>query len=111
MDLEEIDIYAGNGVDSARDGDYWRTLVIAALSLRVPQGVSFLTTSGLLDARCIPLVVVANLRLGPRIKEGIVIMIVNVSNLVWATCQITNISGLFHFNVFFFLSTVHMNFS
>ena len=36
MDLEEIGINAGNWVDSARDGDYWRALVNSALSLRVP---------------------------------------------------------------------------
>ena len=36
MDLEEIDINAGNWVDSAQDRDYWRTLVNEALNLRVP---------------------------------------------------------------------------
>ena len=36
MDVEEIDINAGNWVDSARVRDYWRALVNAALSLRVP---------------------------------------------------------------------------
>ena len=36
MDLEEIDINAGNWVDSAQDGNYWRALVNAALNLRVP---------------------------------------------------------------------------
>ena len=36
MDLEEIGINAGNWVDSAQDRDYWRTLVNAALNLRVP---------------------------------------------------------------------------
>ena len=36
MDLEEIDISAGNWVDSAQDGNYWRVLVNAALNLRVP---------------------------------------------------------------------------
>ena len=35
MDLEEIGINAGNWVDSAEDRDYWRTLVNAALNLRV----------------------------------------------------------------------------
>ena len=30
MDLEEIDINAGNWVDSAQDRDYWRALVNAA---------------------------------------------------------------------------------
>ena len=36
MDLEEIGINAGNWVDSARDRNYWRALVNAALNLRVP---------------------------------------------------------------------------
>ena len=36
MDLEEMDINAGNLVDSAQDRDYWRALVNAALNLRVP---------------------------------------------------------------------------
>ena len=36
MDLEEIDINAGNWVDSAQDKNYRRALVNAALSLRVP---------------------------------------------------------------------------
>ena len=36
MDLEEIGINARNWVDSAQDRDYWRALVNAALSLRVP---------------------------------------------------------------------------
>ena len=36
MHLEEIGINAGNWVDSAHDKDYWRTLVNAALNLRVP---------------------------------------------------------------------------
>ena len=36
MDLEEIDINAGNWVDSAQDRDYWRSLVNAELKLRVP---------------------------------------------------------------------------
>ena len=36
MDLEEIDINAGNWVDSAQDRDNWRALVNAALILRVP---------------------------------------------------------------------------
>ena len=36
MDLEDICINAGNWVDSAQDRDYWRVLVNAALSLRVP---------------------------------------------------------------------------
>ena len=36
MELEEIGINAGNWVDSARDRNYWRALVNAALNLRVP---------------------------------------------------------------------------
>ena len=36
MDLEEIGINAGNLADSAKDKDYWRALVNAALNLRVP---------------------------------------------------------------------------
>ena len=36
MDLEEIDINAGNWVDSAQNRGYWRALVNAALNLRVP---------------------------------------------------------------------------
>ena len=36
MDLEEIGISAGNWVDLAQDGDFWRALVNAALNLRVP---------------------------------------------------------------------------
>ena len=36
MDFEEIGINAGNWVDSARDRDYWRALVNAALNFRVP---------------------------------------------------------------------------
>ena len=36
MDLEEIDINAGNWVDSAQDRDYWRDLVNVALNLQVP---------------------------------------------------------------------------
>ena len=36
MDLEEIGISTGNWVDSAQDRSYWRALVNAALSLRVP---------------------------------------------------------------------------
>ena len=35
MYLEEIDVNAGNWVDSAQDRNYWRTLVNAALNLRV----------------------------------------------------------------------------
>ena len=36
MDLEETGINAGNWVDSVQDRNYWRTLVNAALNLRVP---------------------------------------------------------------------------
>ena len=36
MDLEGIGINAGNWDDSARDRNYWRTLVNGALNLRVP---------------------------------------------------------------------------
>ena len=36
MDLEEIDLNAGNWVDSPQDRNYWRALVNAALNLRVP---------------------------------------------------------------------------
>ena len=35
MDLEEVGINAGNWVDSAQESNYWRTLVNAALNLRV----------------------------------------------------------------------------
>ena len=36
IDLEETGINAGNRVDSAKDRDYWTTLVNAALNLRIP---------------------------------------------------------------------------
>ena len=36
MDLEGMGVNAGNWVDSAQDRNYWRTLVNAALNLRVP---------------------------------------------------------------------------
>ena len=36
IDLEEIGINAGNWVGSTQDRNYWRTLVNAALNLRVP---------------------------------------------------------------------------
>ena len=36
MDLEEMGVNAGSWVDLAQDRDYWRTLVNAALNLRVP---------------------------------------------------------------------------
>ena len=35
MDLEEIVINAGNWFDSAKDRNYWRAFVNAALNLRV----------------------------------------------------------------------------
>ena len=35
MDLKEIDITTRNLVDSAKDNDYWKALVNAALNLRV----------------------------------------------------------------------------
>ena len=36
MDVKEIGINKRNRVDSAQDRDYWRSLVNAALNLRVP---------------------------------------------------------------------------
>jgi hypothetical protein len=36
MDLEEIGINTGNGIDSAQDRNYWRAFVNAALNLWVP---------------------------------------------------------------------------
>ena len=39
MDLEEIGINAENCVDSGQDRNYWRTLVNAALNLRVPYSM------------------------------------------------------------------------
>ena len=36
MDIEQIDINAGNWVNSAVDRNYWRALVNAALKLQVP---------------------------------------------------------------------------
>ena len=36
MDLKVIGISTKNWVDSAQDRDYWRTIVNAALNLRVP---------------------------------------------------------------------------
>ena len=35
MDLEEIEISAGNWVDTAQDKNYWRALVNEALNLGV----------------------------------------------------------------------------
>jgi hypothetical protein len=37
MDLKEIGINTRNLVDSAKDRDYWRALVNAALNLRVSK--------------------------------------------------------------------------
>ena len=39
MDLKEIGVYSRNWVDSAQGRDYWRSLVNAALNLRVPEAV------------------------------------------------------------------------
>ena len=39
MDLEEIGISAGNWVNSAQDGNYWRALVNATLNPRVPKAM------------------------------------------------------------------------
>ena len=36
MDLKETGINTRNWVDSAQDRDYWRSLAIVALNLRVP---------------------------------------------------------------------------
>ena len=36
VDLEDIGINEGNCVDLTQDRDYWRTLMNAALNLRVP---------------------------------------------------------------------------
>ena len=36
MDLKKLGITTRNWVDSAQDRDYWRSLVSAALNLRVP---------------------------------------------------------------------------
>ena len=45
MDLKEIGINTGNWLDSAQDRDYWRALVNAALNLRVPQTIEFVSLS------------------------------------------------------------------
>ena len=42
MDLEEIGINAGSWVDSAQDKNYRRSLVNAALNLRVPKAIEVL---------------------------------------------------------------------
>ena len=39
MNLEYIGIHAGNWVDSAQYNVYWRALLNASLSLRVPQAM------------------------------------------------------------------------
>ena len=39
MDRKEKCVSAGIWVDSAQDGDYWRTLVNAALKLRVSKAL------------------------------------------------------------------------
>ena len=36
LNFFKIDVDTMNWVDSAQDGDYWRVLVNAALTLRVP---------------------------------------------------------------------------
>ena len=43
IDLKEIYVSTRNWIDSARDRDFWRTLMNAALNLRVPitHGVSY----------------------------------------------------------------------
>ena len=43
MDLEEIDVNAGNWVDSTQDRNYWRALVNAALNLRVPWAMELVS--------------------------------------------------------------------
>ena len=43
MDLEEIGVNVSNWVDSAQDRDYWRALVNAALNLRVPYAMEFVS--------------------------------------------------------------------
>ena len=42
-DLKEIGINTRNWVDSALGRDYWRALVSAALNLRVPQVMEFVS--------------------------------------------------------------------
>ena len=45
MDLEEIGINAGNWFDSAQNRDYWRSLLNAALNLRVPYAMELIINS------------------------------------------------------------------
>ena len=40
MDLKEMGISRRGSVDSARDMDYWRTLVNVVLNLRINHGVN-----------------------------------------------------------------------
>ena len=46
MDLKDIGINRRNWVDSAQDRDHWRTLVNAALNLRVPQSMGLDKSTG-----------------------------------------------------------------
>ena len=39
MNLEEIDINAGDWVNLTQDRDYWRALVNAEMNLRVPYAI------------------------------------------------------------------------
>ena len=43
MDLTEIGVNKRNLIDSAQDRDYWRALVNAALNLRVPKAMVFVS--------------------------------------------------------------------
>ena len=43
MDLEEIGNNAGNCVDSAQGGDYWRAFVYVALNLQVPSAMDLVS--------------------------------------------------------------------
>ena len=45
MDLKEIGINTRNLVDLAKDGDYWRALVNAALNLRVPKAMELVNNT------------------------------------------------------------------
>ena len=44
-DLEEIGINAGKWIDSAQNRDYWRSLLNAALNLRVPYAMELIINS------------------------------------------------------------------